>query len=106
VFGLLITIAMMSRSMMSIGRSMVVGWLVMVDRGRFVVFGFRFVSGFRFVGGCGFRFVSGSRSRLVGGGSGVGVVRRRGGVLVMSTTMIVPVFLSVSGDFDKAASVG
>ena len=100
MFGLLITIAMMSRSMMSISRSMVVGWLVMVDRGRFVVFGFRFVSG------CGFRFVSGSRSRLVGGGSGVGVVRRRGGVLVMSTTMIVPVFLSVSGDFDKAASVG
>ena len=44
--------------------------------------------------------------KLMEGGRGVGVVSRGGGVLVMSTTMIVPVFLSVSGDFDKAASVG
>jgi len=64
VFGLLITIPM---SMMAIGGSMVVGWLVMVDRGWFVVFGFRFVCGcgFRGVSGCRFRFVSGGRSRLV-----------------------------------------
>ena len=90
VLGLFITISMM----MSISRGMVVSRGGVVDRSS----GFGVVFGLRFVSGC----------RLVRGGfvSGVGVVSRGGGVSIVSAAMVIPVFLSMTRDFDKTASVG
>ena len=104
VLGFFVTISMammtISRSMVTVGRGVVDRGMVglgMIDGGGFVD---RFVSRGGFVDG--FMGLVG-RFRLVDGGS---VVGRGCGVLVMGATVVVPVFLSESGDFDKRSGIG
>ena len=104
VFGFFVAISM---AMMSISRSMVTVSRGVVDRGMMglgMIDGGGFVDRFVSRGGFVDRFMGlVGRFSLVDGGS---VVCGGGGVLVMGATMIVPVFLSESGDFDKRTSIG